>query len=237
MQTRTGRIVVVTGTGTGIGKTHFAEALLLAAVPLGRVVGLKPVETGVLCPPTDADRLAAASTFHVKLSAYRFEEPVSPHLAARWARKRISVARLAAAVHRAARHCTLVVVELAGGLFSPLSEREFNADLVRAIRPHKTMLVAPDRLGVLHDVVAATLAARATRTRLDAVVLVAPDHTDPSTGRNASEVELVARLPVAQVLPRASADVLADLPAFRALVDTFGSAAPPGGPRRSKPRA
>src|SRR5258708_34631412 len=80
-----GRLVVVSGTGTGIGKTHFCEAILCAMAGTRRVVsGLKPAETGVAeLDLSDADRLARASSFHVQHSAYKFGAPLSPHLAAR----------------------------------------------------------------------------------------------------------------------------------------------------------
>jgi dethiobiotin synthetase len=231
-----GRIVVVTGTGTGIGKTHFAEALLLAA--RGRkTVGVKPVETGVPDERTDARRLDEAATFHVKRFAYAFAEPVSPHLAARAEGVEIDIGRLATEVRRLGGLAQLVVVELAGGLFSPLSDRTCNADLLRAIRPDATFLVAPDRLGVLHDVAAAAIAARSRRLSLDGVVLVTPEVPDTSTGRNAREIPLVSRLEVAAVLPRAPAASLAQLRAVRALVTSAPSPRGRGSARGNRRRA
>ena len=80
-------LIVVTGTGTGIGKTHIAEAILRAWArhrPGARLIGLKPIESGVsVGAVTDSGRLAAASTFHVKQSGYALSAPLSPHLAAR----------------------------------------------------------------------------------------------------------------------------------------------------------
>jgi dethiobiotin synthetase len=77
--------VVITGTGTGVGKTHLAVGLLGALRHKGSVVaGFKPIETGlVVGASSDADRLARASSFHVKQPLFAYEEAVSPHLAAR----------------------------------------------------------------------------------------------------------------------------------------------------------
>src|SRR5579872_6723621 len=179
------RLVVVSGTGTGIGKTHVAEALLLALGQRGlRAAGVKPVETGFDGgPASDEARLAKASSFHVKHTGVRFADPVSPHLAAREAGRPISLDSLVAEIEAARSNADLVLAELAGGLFSPLSDTETNADLAKALRPDVLLLVAPDRLGVLHDLIAATRAAQAGSLRVDGVALVAPDLPDTSTGR------------------------------------------------------
>jgi dethiobiotin synthetase len=205
------RIVLVTGTGTGIGKTHFAEALLLALGKLGlKAVGIKPVETGLSeGGVSDAERLSAASSFHVKHVGLRFGEPVSPHLAAREAGVPVVLNEIAAEVHRAVAPADVAVVELAGGLFTPLTDRETNADLAARLKPDLALLVAPDRLGVLHDTIAATRAAAAMGVVIDGVVLVAQEGPDASSGRNASEIGRVHSTPCLGVLPRATAAALA----------------------------
>src|SRR5689334_7203220 len=110
--------------------THFAEALILAWRPVGRVVGLKPIESGVAeNTRTDAMRLEAASAFHVKQDGYCFAAPVSPHLAARDAGVEIRCDVVARLVSEARQKAECVVLELAGGLFSPLARGLYNADL------------------------------------------------------------------------------------------------------------
>jgi dethiobiotin synthetase len=210
-------LVVVTGTGTGIGKTHFAEALLRALGEQGkRAVGLKPVETGLRdTTVSDATRLAAASSFHVKHAGLRFDDPVSPHVAAREAGRPISVHALAAEIQSVRPQVDITVVELAGGLFTPLTDELMNADLALAVRADLLLLVAPDRLGVLHDLVAATRAAHATALPVHGIVLMEPEHPDTSTGRNAPEVERLLRIPLLGSLPRALAADLASHPAVQ----------------------
>ncbi len=72
-------LVVVVGTGTDVGKTHVATAVLRAWGVHAKTIGYKPVETGV--GPSgvgeDARSLAEASTFHVKHPplVYRFAPP------------------------------------------------------------------------------------------------------------------------------------------------------------------
>lgn len=207
-----GRLAVVAGTGTEIGKTHVCEALLTRLGAGGRrVAGVKPVESGVTDGVlTDAERLARASTFHVKHTGVRLAEPISPHRAARREGVRLDVASLAAPILPLRADVDLLVVELPGGLFTPLSDDAVNADLALRLRPDALLLVAPDRLGVLHDVVAALRAAAAMSLAVTAVVLVSPERPDASTGTN---VEELARVTSAAILPtvrRASVAALAE---------------------------
>lgn len=207
MNAPTVRRVVVLGTGTGVGKTHVTRALLLAARALGfDAVGLKPVESGVTpdaADSTDAALLAdAAGVFHVKHSRHAFPDPVSPHLAARRAGVRIDLGDLRRWVD--AHEAPLTLIETAGGALSPLDRGATNLDLALALAPARLLLVAPDRLGVLHDLAATLLALKALRAPAPVVVLSSPDHPDASTGTNAAELATLGTARVAATFPRAT---------------------------------
>jgi dethiobiotin synthetase len=218
----TGGLVVVTGTGTEIGKTHTSEALLRALGVRGRVAGIKPVESGVAgSHATDADRLRQASTFHVQHFAYRFDPAVSPHLAARAAGLPIDLGAICTAVARARDLVDLLLVELPGGLFTPLTDTRTNADLAAALAPDTILLVAPDRLGVLHDVGATLRAARTVPLGLPVLALVAPAVADASTGSNAAELRAAFSRLVS--IPRAPAAELASHPSILALAGTVAT--------------
>lgn len=206
-------LIAMVGTGTGVGKTALSEALLRAWTGAPSH-GFKPVETGIdpnagadpLAEAADFARLAAAGTFHVKHSpfpTYAFEPPVSPHLAARWTNHTIELHPIVHAVldrrsalakaARAQIHSPtdvptdppLLVVETAGGLFSPLSNELANVDILGPIRADAVLLAAPNRLGTLHDVIATIRAADAAYAAIDAVVLV--DTTAPQANARAPE--------------------------------------------------
>jgi dethiobiotin synthetase len=87
-----------------------------------------------------------------------------------------------------------LLVETAGGVLSPLTPRTSNLDLANALSPAIWVLVAPDALGVLHDVRATLLAMRQLAREPDFVVLSASRARDASTGTNADEL---ARLRIA----------------------------------------
>ncbi|UQA61490.1 dethiobiotin synthase [Polyangium aurulentum] len=211
--------IVLIGTGTGIGKTHAGVALVSALAAAGvEVAGLKPIESGVSTGPTDASALAAVGSFHVKQAPYTFVEPISPHLAARREGVTIDLSRVQAWVDgHAAR---VVVVETAGALLSPLGPGLTNLDLARALRPDVLVLVAPDRLGVLHEVASAMHVLRTLGTDLPAPMLLLqpPAEPDRSTGTNAGELALLGIHPAPLAFPRAEATAEETVSAARALL-------------------
>lgn len=199
--------VVVLGTGTGIGKTHVAVALVRALASCGlSVAGLKPIESGVGSGPSDAELLRGAGTFHVKHPPpYMFAEPVSPHLAARHAGRSIELPPVISWIELS--KAAVTVVETAGAMLSPLSSSLTNLSLAAALTPDFVLLVAPDRLGVLHDVRAALLAFGSLAPSLPqpCVVLQPPAQADASTGTNADELELLGVTLGVTSFPRAEA--------------------------------
>ncbi len=224
-------LLVVTGTGTEIGKTHLASALVgtwvrrlrSAGHPYPRVAGIKPIESGVTvgdATGSDGRRLEALATFHVKHPPpYLFARPVSPHLAARDEGRSIDVPTVIAWVDAVREEADAVVLELAGGLFSPLGGGRTNVDLARAVSPTACVLVAPDRLGVLHDVGATSRAAEAAGLRVHGVLLSSPAEADASTGTNTRELaDLLPGIPIETALRRTSAE-LSEAPSLDAFLD------------------
>jgi dethiobiotin synthetase len=199
--------IVVVGTGTDVGKTHVSSSLLSFARSEGRRgAAFKPIATGVTASCDDAVAHAEALAVPYRAPAFSYLRPVSPHLAAREEKRPIDLPLIARETRTLEEGYEFVLVEIAGGLFSPLSETKTNADLVLALAPAAVVLVAPDRLGVLHDVGACVRAARASGIELSARVLSAPVDADASTGSNAEELDRVGLGPVTCVFPRARAD-------------------------------
>jgi dethiobiotin synthetase len=184
--------LAVVATGTGVGKTTTALALLGAARVLGlRVAGWKPLETG---GTEDGDALQAASDRRCP-SAVLLPDPVSPHLAARRVGARIDLEAIAA--HAPTPDVDLLLMETAGGLFSPLDDAgRTNAELVAALAPDAIVLVAPNRLGVLHDVAAVLRGAPLLRANLVAIALTGGDPADRSADSNAEELARLHAVPV-----------------------------------------
>lgn len=191
--------VVVLGTGTNVGKTYVTTRLAVALSKTARVLALKPVESGVTDEhATDAATIAKGAGHPAVASPWRFARPVSPHLAARASGAVLSVPEIANWIFAAERRYQpdFTLVETAGGVFSPLSPVATNADLASVLESSLWLLVAPDSLGVLHDVNATLRALGAGYRRPDAVVLSSARATDTSSGTNAAEL---AQLGIAEV--------------------------------------
>jgi dethiobiotin synthetase len=197
------RRIVVVGTGTGVGKTWLSCALLRYLRVRGHTaLGLKPIESGVtVAAETDAAALATAGTPPTEVSfsgatatqPYRLVDPISPHLAARRAGMTVELDVALRYVREqesliATRASPLTLIESAGGLFSPLGEGVTNFELACALEPAAWLLVAPDSLGVLHDLTATLIAARSRGRVPDAIALCRARPADASTGTNADEI-------------------------------------------------
>ena len=173
----------------------------------------------------DEARLGALSTFHVKrpLLQVRLRAPVSPHLAAREEGRTIVLDDVVREVAEL-RSQVAVILELPGGLFSPLSRTETNADLASLLHPDILLLVAPNRIGVLHDVRAVLEACGPRGLRLAGVVLSATASDDASSLSNAAELTATTGLPVLASLTRAPIEELVASGALDALARCCGLA-------------
>jgi dethiobiotin synthetase len=205
----------ITGTDTNVGKTVVACGIARAARRAGLAVRVaKPVVSG-----GDADTraliAAAASGQSVdEVSPWRFAEPLAPPVAAARAGVTLELAAVVAAVHRAVTTSTgitgatgvptLALVEGAGGLLCPLTERESYADLAVALG-WPLIVVSRLGLGMLNHTLLTLEAAQRRGLRVAGVVVCA---TEPPTtlaeATNPAELRKRIAVPLLAVLPHAS---------------------------------
>ena len=151
--------VFITGTNTDVGKTFIAVAIAKALTARNiTVIPRKPIESGCIKQndeliPQDASALKLAANYNGSLSEvcpYRFEPPISPVRAAHLANKILTTEQLVNICLDGSED-GFVLVEGAGGFYSPLAENGLNADLAVALQL-PVLLVADDRLGALSQV-------------------------------------------------------------------------------------
>ncbi len=190
------RGLLVTGTGTGVGKTVLSAALLAAAAAAGEPVRAhKPVVTGLDEPPgewpPDHELLArAAGQAPEEVAPERYGPPVSPHLAAALAGQPLDPALLLAAARTAGQMHTLIV-EGVGGLLVPLAEHYTVRDLAAELGL-PLLVAAPPGLGTINHTLLTLHAARAAGLEVRAVVLT-PWPAQPSVVESSNR-ETLARL-------------------------------------------
>ncbi|MDX9894674.1 MAG: dethiobiotin synthase [Desulfofustis sp.] len=183
-----GKIVVVTGIDTGIGKTVVTGLLARWLQDAGQpVITMKAVQTG-------CERFSEDIAEHRKLAGiawqeadalgltcpYVFPVPCSPHLAAHLDGGRIDPQQIVASARSLAAEFNPVLLEGAGGLFVPLNERELFIDLL-AEQKWPIVLVTGPRLGSINHTLAALEAIERRGIPLQGVVynLAGSEATDP----------------------------------------------------------
>lgn len=162
----------VTGTDTDAGKTHIAQALLLAARARGmRAIGYKPIESGCPLGEPGPDALALASAANTKpQTTYTLHDPVAPHVAAQRQGQQLSLQPIVEQVQQYRETVDFLVVEGAGGFLVPMSLHESMADLARATKL-PLLIVAPNRLGTINHSLLTIEAARQRNLQVAAVIL------------------------------------------------------------------
>lgn len=158
------RLVVVTGTGTEVGKTWTAAAVLRSLRAAGTSCSArKPAQSfEVGDPTTDARELAAATGEDpdaVCPPERHYAVPMAPPMAAdSLGRPRLEVGALVAQVSAswpagpAGGPVEVGLVELAGGVRSPQAHDGDALEVIDALAPDLVVLVADAGLGTVHAV-------------------------------------------------------------------------------------
>ncbi|HEX7244561.1 MAG TPA: dethiobiotin synthase [Solirubrobacterales bacterium] len=185
--------VFVTGTGTEVGKTVVAAVIAHTLASEGKHVAVfKPAVTGLddhPDPGADGPQMCRYVTFtarrpdHVvlreaagsgqtddEIAPYRYEPPMSPHLAAALTDEEIDPGRLREGARAAADGAEAFVCEGVGGLLVPLAPgylvRDFAADLALPL-----VVVASPGLGTINHTLLTVEAARAAGLAVELIVL------------------------------------------------------------------
>jgi dethiobiotin synthetase len=206
MNTRLAPGLFITGTDTGVGKTHVAALIARELTAAGSRVGVyKPTASGCTrdahgnLTSDDARILWEAAGRHGEfrhVCPQCFAAPLAPHLAAKAEGRQIDMQLLVDGLLYWDELSDLILVEGAGGLFSPISETQLNIDLAREIG-FPIVIVAPNRLGTIHGVLSTVIAVDtwANDLTIGTVVLneATADPADPSRASNFAEIR--RRLP------------------------------------------
>lgn len=192
----TARLLFITGTDTGVGKTVLT-ALLLAHLRARQVraLAIKPFCSGDRADVTLLRSLQGDELTADEINPFFFSEPLAPLAAAR-GRRAIPLERVVERVQKVAGRCECLLIEGIGGLLVPLGHNYSVLDVIARLRC-EILVVARNQLGALNHTL---LTVRALRSRLPLlrksttrlkVVLMQPRMPDASS---ASNPRLLARL-------------------------------------------
>jgi dethiobiotin synthetase len=174
----------ITGTDTGVGKTVLTALLARFLRERGiHAAALKPICSG---GRDDARALRAAMKGALtsdEINPWHFRAPIAPLPAARRERKQVKLADVLAHVRTVQKHFDAVLVEGAGGLLSPLGGNFDSRDLIAALRA-TPILVCPNRLGAVNQVLLTLAALPRSASCRARVVLMSPSKPDASTNTN-----------------------------------------------------
>ncbi len=204
----------ITGTDTGVGKTYVAALIARSLVASGHRVGVyKPAASGCACDAQgclvsdDAVALWEAAGRPGDLQhvcPQRFAAPLAPHLAARAEGRAIDAGLLRAGLDYWRSRSEIVLVEGAGGLMSPLGDREYVADLARDFS-FPLIVVSRNILGTINATLQTLITASVYRggLKVAGVVLnhpVPPSADDISLAGNRAELSARCSAPLLAVV-------------------------------------
>ncbi|KAF2214369.1 hypothetical protein CERZMDRAFT_110698 [Cercospora zeae-maydis SCOH1-5] len=154
------RVLQIYGANTGVGKTIFSSILCRAfRKKLENVKYLKPISTGPLEEADDHHNKSFNGNIVDSKCLFQFDDPVSPHLAARIMGRKLPDAEVQAAVYDELKSYVnsrqgIAIVETAGGVLSPSPSGSSQADLYRPLRL-PSLLVGDHRLGGIATTISA----------------------------------------------------------------------------------
>jgi dethiobiotin synthetase len=217
--------VFVTGTSTEIGKTVVAAAIARTVAAEGkRVAVFKPCVTGmdevpdydeaaaraagsgapgapggsgVGLPDHALLRLASGSPqSDEEIAPYRYDPPMSPHLAAGLAGEEIDAEKVSRAARTAAAGADFIVCEGVGGLLVPLTPT-WNVRALAVELGYPLVVVGPPGLGTINHTMLTVESARSVGLKVAAIVLNPwPDDPTPIEADNRETIAALSGVPV-----------------------------------------
>jgi len=194
------RIIFITGTDTGVGKTLLTGLLLHHLRQSGcHALAIKPFCSG---SRADTEFLYAVQDGELtpdEITPFFFSAPVAPLVAARRRRSAIRLPHVLQHIRRIADRCQCLLIEGIGGLLVPLAEGFTVRDLIAKLRC-EVVVVSRNRLGTINHTLLTIDALKAIENKGLSVVLMFHQNKDVSAGSNRRILaKLLAPIPVSPV--------------------------------------
>jgi len=185
---RVQRIIVITGTDTGVGKTVLTALLAAHLVRKGaKVAAFKPICSGGRDDARQLRRALGNSLPLNTINPWHFRAPIAPLLAARMEKRVVRLPEVLAHIRQvslAPPRPDYVLIEGAGGLLSPLGEGFSTRELMVELKAHP-IIVGPNRLGVVNHVSLTLNALPSSMARTARIALISERTRDLASRTNA----------------------------------------------------
>lgn len=183
-----GRITLVTGTDTGVGKTLLTACLVHHLRQQGiDALAAKPFCTGSRSDAVLLRNAAGKQLTLDEINPFYFKAPLAPYVAAK---RPVTLKQCLQAISMVSKRCEQLLVEGAGGVLTPLGKTFFIADL-----KEQSILVARNRLGTINHTLLAVKALKPI-----AIALMDQKRPDLSSKTNAQAIrELLPNIPLVEI--------------------------------------
>jgi dethiobiotin synthetase len=187
----------ITGTDTGVGKTHIAVRLLHLLRATGvRCAGMKPICCG---DRGDAEALLASGSDGLSIEDVNpvwLQTPAAPIVGSSLEKVAIDERQIVACLRALERRVDQVIVEGAGGWLVPIRSDYFVSDLAAAMNL-PVLVVAQNRLGCLNHATLTVRSIAAYRLRCVGLVLNTVDpSSDIAASTNADVLKRILDVPL-----------------------------------------
>lgn len=201
---------LVTGTGTGIGKT-IVTSLLTDFLKRNnrRIFAYKPIQTGaekidgkLLAADPEIYKLIGNVSTRNKPYTYLLQTPSSPHLAAKNENIDYNLAKIHQDIKDIQKNNDGIVVEGAGGLYVPITEEGYSMiDFIKEL-DFPVILVGEAGLGTINHTVLSIKALEAYKIPIIGVILNGTGKEDRSLELdNVKMIEQLTNVPVVGTVP------------------------------------
>lgn len=180
------KIIFITGTDTGVGKT-LLTALLLRHLRAsgGRALGMKPFCSGGREDVRMLQAVQRAELSDAEVNPFYFAAAVAPLVELEKTRRNISLKQVVAKIKRVGKKCERLLIEGSGGLMVPLGKVYLVEDLIAEL-DCRVIVVARNQLGTINHTLltVARLRTRGIKRRNVIVALMCGPKTDASSASN-----------------------------------------------------
>ncbi len=187
----------ITGTDTGVGKTHIAARVLhLLRASGARCAGMKPICCG---DRRDAERLLAAGSDGLSIDDVNpvwLKTPAAPIVGSLMEKASIDVEKILASFQTLQERVEHVIVEGTGGWLVPIRPDYFVSDLAAAMKL-PVLVVAQNRLGCLNHAALTVRSVAAYELRCIGLVLNSTEMASDIAGlTNADILKQILNVPL-----------------------------------------